>query len=329
MQRSRRHLLMAPALLMLPRVASARAGSTDAIEIDTAGVDRLLRWAAQPSADDPPEWKGLEPYRLAKLQAKWSGIPDPDLEAERLFERVRALKADRSKRPPLQATAAFVAQIRNGAAAFPRHAAAVLERYLPAETPIEGKIVLALFLPNYAFAWDRTIVVSVTHPFWRHDASRFFNLMIHELFHIGFIRYQQGSSPAGARDAAELRRDFLWTVQNEGMATYVAYTDRPRRPALDDYAMIDDPALVGAKFEACRRLLADLASGTSKDLPILKQRVLAAGITERIPYVVGAVMAKQIEAVRGRPTLVDTIRQGPEAFFRIYGELPGALHPAG
>jgi len=50
----------------------------------------------------------------------------------------------------------------------------------------------------------------------------------------------------------------------------------------------------------------------------LKSRIFTLGSRDRAFYVVGAVMAQQIERGLGRPALVETIRQGPRAFFEAY-----------
>jgi hypothetical protein len=72
-----------------------------------------------------------------------------------------------------------------------------------------------------------TVVVSLTDGFWRGDPARVFNLPLHELFHNGFIEHQQGELPGDAADAAALLRNFLWTLQNEGVATYAHTRSRP------------------------------------------------------------------------------------------------------
>src|SRR6266540_624575 len=135
-----------------------------------------------------------------------------------------------------------------------------LRQYLPPGTRVRGTIALAAFLPNYAFSMDEAIVVSLTDSFWANDSARVFNLLAHELFHNGFLQHQHGESPSEAKDRSALLRSFLWQLQNEGLATYVAYRMRPPDLALADYRLLESAEEVSKRFDLCRRLTQDLES---------------------------------------------------------------------
>jgi len=45
---------------------------------------------------------------------------------------------------------------------------------------------------------------------------------------------------------------LLWSVQNEGLATYVAYRAKPAGLVLDDYRLIENEEEVRKRFELCR-----------------------------------------------------------------------------
>jgi len=193
-----------------------------------------------------------------------------------------------------------------------------LRDYLPAATPLRATIALGAFLPNYAFSMDTTLVVTITDPFWQNDPDRVFNLMIHELFHLGYIRHQQGRSPMEAADGAALLTAMQWAVQNEGLATYVAYRARPTGLALDDYRLLENPDEVRARFARCRALMDDVRRASPDALGVLRRRLYEDGNVGRVTYVVGATMAARIEAKSGRGRLVDTIVRGPRAFIDAY-----------
>lgn len=212
----------------------------------------------------------------------------------------------------------FAERIMSGREQFLAWAVPHLRAYLPAGTPIRGAVALAAFLPNYAFSMDKAIVISVTDRFWSNDPARLFNLLVHELFHNGFIRYQRGESPNDATEGTALLRTLLWLVQNEGLATYVAYRAKPAGLVLNDYRFLDSPEEVGKRFELCRRLIGDLRRATQPELASLKERMWQEGNTLRVSYIVGAAMARRIEQIDGRRQLLKTIESGPQNFLEVY-----------
>ena len=167
-------------------------------------------------------------------------------------------------------------------------------------------MILAAFLPNYAFSMDEgMIVVSLTDRFWANDPERLFNLLVHERFYNSFARYQSGISPNEAKDGQALIRALLWQVQNEGMATYVTYRAKQPRPDLADYRLLETPEEVRKRFALCRRLISDLRDADEEAFPALRERLWREGNVSRMTDIVGAWMAQRIEQQKGARTHPD------------------------
>jgi hypothetical protein len=179
--------------------------------------------------------------------------------------------------------------------------------------------LLAAFLPPYAFSWEGgRIVVDVAASFWGWNTDRLFNMLLHELFHNGFVFHQPGVSLTRARNSAALVRTALWHIQNEGLATYVAYRAKPHGLALPDYRLLEDANEVRSRFRMLHNFLRAARRAERSQMWHLRQRLWKDGNVGRMFYIVGAYMARQIERRKGRRELVETIIAGPRAFFEVY-----------
>jgi hypothetical protein len=122
---------------------------------------------------------------------------------------------------------------------------------------------------------------------------------------------------AGAEAATS---NIEWQIQNEGMATYVAYRARPNTLKMQDYELLDNPSEVKLRFQLIRELLQLARRSTEADAPTIAKRSWADGTDRRGYYVVGGFMSRRIDEVRGRASLVATIKEGPKAFLNAYEE---------
>ena len=113
---------------------------------------------------------------------------------------------------------------------------------------------------------------------------------------------------------------MLDALQNEGLATYVAYEAQTTFPAPGerDYPMLDDPAQVRRLRMLLNGLFAQVGTASADQVT---RWAWTRGVTMRGYYVTGAHMARTIDAARGRDALIATIRQGPVSFVRAYNTL--------
>ncbi|MCC7380556.1 MAG: hypothetical protein IT384_01900 [Deltaproteobacteria bacterium] len=310
--------LASMALASASGCAHQQATSSPDLVFDATAVADILLWARSDDLRLPTSWRTARAYELTRAWAEWSGLPDPDLDVLQVLTQMGANKATRGAHP-LERLEAFLTALEARRRSFIAESTPILRAYLPSNTPIRGRVLFAVFIPPFAFAWgDGSVVINLSAAYFDFNDDKVFNLLIHELFHNGFGLHQRGASPMLAKDGAELIENILWQTQNEGIATYVAY--RARSPGLfvEDYALIEDEVEVGQLFERTRALLDDATRAGARDLDALKERIFTLGSRDRAFYVVGAVMARQIETQHGRAALVETIVQGPRSFFRAY-----------
>jgi hypothetical protein len=292
--------------------------SHEGVVFDAQSLEEILRWARSDSADLPAGWRDQQPYHLAREQARWNGRPDPTDEVLQQLITIRQRRRDASVEERLDRTARLLRTVLKGRDDFLQSALPHLRAYLPTRTPIRAMVAMAAFLPNYAFSMNGTIVLSLTDRFWAGDAALVFNLLVHELFHEGFMQHQRGTSPNDAIDGRGLLEALLWQLQNEGMATYVAYRAKPGHLVLSDYELLEKPSQVTRLFNHCRGLIADIKAAGVQSLPTLRERLWRECNLDRLSYIVGAAIAQRIEQLSGLSALVKTIEQGPTAFLAAY-----------
>ena len=322
---TRRRFVSAALSLVPGALAQQITGSADDIVFDARPLEEILQWAHGHAPELPPGWRQQAPYELARKQAKWNGRPDPDGQVLRQLTRIQQHRDEPPIKDLLDRTDRLLKSILEGRSEFLQRAVPHLHAYLPAVTPVTGTIALAAFLPNYAFSVDGTIVLSLTDRFWNGDAAVVWNLLVHELFHNGFVQHQRGSSPNDAKDGRGLVQALLWQVQNEGMATYVAWRAKPAELLFGDYKLLEKPDEVTARLAQCRRMLTDFQAAGSEGLPPLRDRLWQECNVSRVSYVAGAWMAQRIERYQGAAALVKTIQRGPEEFLEAYRRTsPGA-----
>jgi hypothetical protein len=246
------------------------------VVFESQALDEILRWAQSESMDLPTGWRNQRPYELARQQAQWNGRPNPDEEVLQQLDRIRQRRANPSIKELVERTRRLHDTVLKDAGRFLQGAIPHLRAYLPARTSIRGIVAIAAFLPNYAFSMNGTIVISLTDRFWRGDAALVFNLLVHELFHNGFVQHQSGVSPNDAVDGSRLFEALLWQIQNEGLATYVAYRAKPAQLVFGDYELLQKLAEVMKRFGQCRALVEDIRGASAANLSALRERLCGA-----------------------------------------------------
>jgi hypothetical protein len=148
------------------------------------------------------------------------------------------------------------------------------------------------------------------------------NIIVHELFHVGFGRYIEPIDFSKMKTREQTIDLLSRGLQNEGMATYVAYRARQIFPSskIDpDYTMLENRSDVLRLGEKINHLL---ELGRSEPFEEIRDTIWEEGVRSRAYYVVGAYMAGRIEEARGRAALVDTIVKGSRCFIETYNGLP-------
>ncbi len=146
------------------------------------------------------------------------------------------------------------------------------------------------------------------------------SVVAHEIFHAAFGLYKE-SSPAWRAFYARPPSPFdelLDLAHNEGIAYYLSLIQRTggRLPA--DGLQRAQAAFRQFNIAAGELLARDLSPRRAAD--ILRQ-ANTSGYWESYGSMTGMIIARQIDQVLGRTTLVETIADGPFDFFRTYAQL--------
>jgi hypothetical protein len=194
--------------------------------------------------------------------------------------------------------------------------------WLPESTRFDTEIHFAAFIPPWAFSWgDGIIVIDVSAKKWNQNAGLVMNLLIHEIYHLGFVKYNPGFSLKSAGKEKEFIENILWQLQNEGMATWVAYNGRkifPTGKNEPDYQKLESNAQIDRLFGKLNSLIEKVEENVSKKTQKLVWEI---GVKERAFYIVGAYMAKKLEEKKGREFLLKLIKMKPINFAVEYNKL--------
>jgi len=210
-------------------------------------------------------------------------------------------------------------KIVEGRRGFLEKAVPYLCGYLPDDIGLDIGVYFTAFIPSRAFAMGE-IVLNVAANYWKNNPDNMLNTLVHELYHVGCSNIRERH---GVEEPGDPLMEVLSNVQDEGIATYVAYKAQHIFPAPDkkDYEMMDDPAVVDECFRQVRDILSKVGSIPDDELQKLSWDV---GVIGRAFYVAGAEMCRVIEADEGREALVETIWRGPRHFFDAYNGLAAA-----
>ena len=290
------------------------------IEFDDSSVEEIFNRPEQILTDPDRFWSDNKTYRLVAMWHNSSRTPIPHESWNSQIEMLAGLgSSDRAQWPFIHITRELMAST----ALFREKALPHICSFLPQES-IDLRTTIhytGLTVPR-AFQLHSHIVLDVANSYYSGNTTAILNCLVHEVFHIGFGNHQR------LRRELDLDNDavnsMLNSLQNEGMATYVAYKAQHVFPAPDDrdYKMLE-------RDEDVRQLLADLDNlfreAGSMESNKLWTRGWEIGIQKRAYYVVGASMARTIDETLGREALVATVEEGPRDFVHTYN---GLVDPA-
>jgi hypothetical protein len=287
---------------------------TSQITFHTGTLERLLAEPGAVLADEEGFWSSEPPQRFVRQWSEGTGVA---IAYERWREEVRALaelsETDRRNHP-------FGRMAREVAAAGDAFLGSALPHicgFLPASSNLDIEVHFTAFVPPRSFVANE-VVIDVSAEYWQGSVANILNNLVHEIFHVGYSKSRPGRTEAPLPDARLY--EMLDALQNEGLATLVAYEARASFPAPGerDYPMLDD----AGEVRRLRGLLNGLfaLSGTASEAQ-LRQWAWRRGVTMRGYYVVGAHMGRTIDREMGRNALIETIREGPASFVRAYNAL--------
>jgi hypothetical protein len=289
------------------------------IRFDDSSIRRIFTDPEGVLEDVHGFWEKEIPY---KATIEWSDATRVPIDYEdfrkNLEEIGRQAPEDRRKHEAYRLSE----RIMESAPTFRANALPHVCSYLPEGTSVDSVVRAACFIPPWAYFARGSVIINTSHRHWEDDASMVLNIIVHELFHVGFGRYIEPIDFSKMKTREQTIDLLSRGLQNEGMATYVAYRARQIFPSskIDpDYTMLENRSDVLRLGEKINHLL---ELGRSEPFEEIRDTIWEEGVRSRAYYVVGAYMASRIEEARGRAALVDTIVKGSRCFIETYNGLP-------
>jgi hypothetical protein len=206
--------------------------------------------------------------------------------------------------------------------------------FLPEGVDLSVTVQFTAFVPPFAFAYE-DIVIDVASKYWKGNPEHILNLLVHEIFHVGYSFYRTIQNDKTLVD--ETIYKILDNIVCEGICTYVGYCALPVFPIAEecDYRMLDD-------MDEVRRLVVDTNMVLSRfgHIPESELNKLSwdKGVVGRAYYVSGSYICKTIDKQLGRQALIDGLSKGPISIIDTYNALVDeslqlhwpktALHPS-
>jgi len=323
--RQRRTLFLFLLLCSFPLAAQppARAAGTNSprwasahVVFDASSIEHIFLRPEDILANPERFWKEDGACRLAKRWHEMNNIPIPLDEWRVNLERIVSIPAsERSSHPAF----ALGKALAGSHAEFMKQALPHVCSYLPdGDVTLDTTVYFTAFIRARSFMTNDNIVINIMAPYWQGDRQHLLNGILHEVFHIGYGR--NPTSQTLARQNDDPFYSMLRPLQNEGMATYVAYQAVAMYPAAGekDYQLLANPADV---IELRNRLNGFFMQAASLHADERQKRSWDIGVMQRAYYIVGADMARTIDGKSGRKALIDTITKGPRSFVATYNAL--------
>ena len=286
------------------------------IRFDTSPVDRLILHAGTVLDDVDAFWQDDPAYYLIRSWHTWNKIPIPMRSWKARIQAFADMSLDERERTPAVLMARKLLKQKE---AFLRKAVPHISSFLP-DTPVGITTNVFFTAETYprAIGVGDNVVIDVTHHYWQGSDSTILNTAVHELFHVGYgwnICAQTETPLANAALYAHLS-----TLQNEGLATYVAYKAQHLfpAPAEQDYILLDNDSAVRRAHKLVNRLFRNAESLSPEKL---RKKAWRIGVEQRAFYVLGAHMARTIDEKLGHEAIAETVSRGPLSYVKAYNGL--------
>jgi tetratricopeptide (TPR) repeat protein len=282
------------------------------IVFDLSSLEKIYLQPESILADVDSFWKNDKAYWLVSLWMKNVGYGYPPNGWQQYIEKFATV-------PEKERAAARVVQLGKECTklkdSFLSDAVAHICSFLPdSVTDLSTTVYLtALVVPN-AFQMNYKVVLNANAIKTSVEA---WNTIIHELFHVGYYRNECYRTEMLFHNLE--KHDLIYNLQNEGMATYVAFT-APAAMYYDhkDYLMLKDSSEVNKAIAKVNELIKMIDSTSSDEF---RNKMFTVGVQERALYICGAHIARTIDKQLGREALVKTVSAGPRTFIATYNGL--------
>ena len=285
------------------------------IHFDVSSVEKIFFHPEEILKDIEGFWTTDVAYITSKRWHDATGVPIPREKWKNELRKIAELTEEERRDHP---AVKLAHKIKEGEKVF-------LEKALPH---------ICSFLPDDAGSLDRNvyftahtaadgfvaveIVMNVTANTYHGDMATMLNTVVHEIWHTGFKKYRD--MPMEVELENEELYSLLDNLQDEGLATYVAYKALPVFPAPydKDYKRVESDSTVKSLHKNLNKLFAEATTLSKKELCDKGRHI---GVRKRAFYIIGLIMAQTIHELKRIEALKQTMVTGPRYFVSMYNSI--------
>jgi hypothetical protein len=196
-------------------------------------------------------------------------------------------------------------------------------KYLPND--YEQKATIYYVIGGYnGIAFDNKICMNIDFEQFRDNYKEIELYVAHELFHIGFEKYQPLPDIFKAKTVKDLKTIVLSMTMNEGLATLTPYHKRIELNEVsdNDYKILLDSIALQKKIQQFNSVIKFMDGNIDKELNNeILGNVLGQCSRDRLFYIVGCYIGLKIEEKYGNSKIKELVKQGSEKYFETYYQI--------
>jgi hypothetical protein len=195
-----------------------------------------------------------------------------------------------------------------------------LSNYFPNGTKLRCNLYTILGY-DIGVVSEGNALINLAHPDFHKNPNEILFMSMHELHHVVYTAYNPIFDISQINRTDQLCNVVKYCTHLEGLAVYSTLEQRKSASELDnrDYQLFLDDRARKKRVSIFFDILTDLEIRNDSPLQEDDRKILnRMSDRDRLWYVAGAHMAQIIDKNLGRETLVETIRHGPDAFFKTY-----------
>ncbi|MBN2230911.1 MAG: hypothetical protein JW779_15095 [Candidatus Thorarchaeota archaeon] len=197
-----------------------------------------------------------------------------------------------------------------------------LWQYFPEGTSLRTNLYTILGY-DIGIVSEGNALINLGHQDFHKNPDEILFIALHELHHVVYTAFNQIFDISQIHTTKELVDMIKYCTHMEGLAVYFTLEIRRSTNGLNsrDYQLFLNESARTKRVSTFFDILTELEVRASRSLHDKDWEILdrMAG-KDRLWYVTGAHMAELIEKNLGRKALIDTIRLGPDDFFKTYHE---------
>jgi len=196
-------------------------------------------------------------------------------------------------------------------------------KYLPYDYIQKATIYYAVGGYN-GIAFNNRICMNIDFEQFRNNNKEIELYIAHELFHIGFEKYQPLPDIFKAKTVKDLKAIVLSMTMNEGLATLTPYHKRIETNEItdNDYRVLLDSVTSHEKVEQFNSIIKYMNENIDKELTNeILGNVLGQCSGDRLFYIVGCYIGLKIEIKYGSNNIQELVKLGPEKYFETYYQI--------